>query len=149
MYLRALHRGSSDAHRQMPILVEERQSERAPVPKPKRWRPILAISLVVAVMLGAIALARQWPFTRQAVIRSLQQQSGTPVEIAAFRRFYFPHPGCVAEGVTFRKDPRTPPLITIQRLTIVGSYTGLLEHHLTSVRAEGLHLTASKESAAP
>src|SRR5271165_2648846 len=133
----------------MPILVEERQSERAAAPRPKRWRPILAISLVVAVILGAIALARQWPFTRQAVIQSLQQQSGSPVEVAAFHRFYFPHPGCIAEGVTFQKDRRTPPLITIQKLTIVGSYAGLLAHHLTTVRAEGFHLTARKESAAP
>ncbi len=133
----------------MQILVEERQSERAVVPTPRRWRPILAISLLVALVLGGVVCARQWPFTRQAVIKSLEQQSGSPVEIAAFHSFYFPHPGCVAEGVTFQKDPHTPALITIQKLTILGSYSGLLTRHLTSVRAEDFHLTVRKEAAAP
>jgi hypothetical protein len=134
----------------MQTVLEERQTGPQIVPKPRRRGWLIAvIALLVAVTAGAVLYAREWPFTRQAVVHSLEQQSGSPVEIAAFHRFYFPHVGCVAEGVTFRKDQHTLALITIQKLTIVGSYSGLLAHHLTTVRAEGFHLTARREAAAP
>ena len=133
----------------MHILVEERQSERTVAKRPRRGLLILAIALLLGLTAAVVLYARKWPFTLQAVTQSLEQQSGSPVKIGTFHSFYFPYPGCVAEGVTFRKSQHTPPLITIEKLTIVGSYGGLLTHHLTSVRAEGFHLTVRKESAAP
>jgi hypothetical protein len=94
----------------------------------------------------ALVAARHWPFTRAAITKSLQEQSGSQVQIATFRQTFFPHPGCVAENVTFRHGPSsgTQPFMTLQRLTVVGSYTGLLTHHISQIRAEQLHLLISR-----
>jgi hypothetical protein len=107
--------------------------------------PVLLVVLVmVAAALGILAAvtARQWPFTRDAVVRALQQQSGGSVQLIGFRQTYFPHPGCVADGVTFRRDGNqaSPPFITIRRLSIIGSYPGLITHRIEQVRAEGMRV---------
>ncbi len=132
----------------MQTQVEERQLEpTVVVSPPKRSRLLWAIVLLLTLATVVIVVAREWPFTERAVIVSLQQQVGTGVQIASFREFYFPHPGCVAEGVTFRKNQSAPALLTIQRLTIVGSYHGVLTHHLDEIRADGFHLIVQKEAA--
>jgi len=135
---------------QTPAQVEERQLDSVTTSPPvRRGRSLALLALLIVSIVLVIVVARQWPFTRQAVLASLQQQSGSAVEIGAFHQFYFPHPGCVAEAVTVRKDVSTPPLITIQKLTIVGSYAGLLTHHLSMIRAEGFHVSVRKQSVAP
>ncbi len=132
----------------MQIQVEERQSDPIVTRTPlKRGRLIAPIALLIALAVLVIVVAREWPFTREAVTKSLQQQSGTSVQIGNFREVYFPHPGCVADNVTFRKEPSAPTLITIQKLTIVGSYAGLLTHHLDTIRADGFRLVVSNDAA--
>jgi hypothetical protein len=90
-------------------------------------------------------LAVHWPFTKQAVIKSLQEASSSTVEIANFHGTYFPFPGCIAEGVTFRRtsDQNAPPLITVGKLTIQSSFLGLVRQRVIQVRAEGLHIIIS------
>ncbi len=130
----------------MTVHVEDLQPLAATARRPRNRRRIaimvVAVVLVCAVV-AAIVAARQWPFTRSAVSEALQQQSGGTVEIGSFRQVYFPSPGCVAERLTFRRnsDNQATPFLTIQRLTIVGSYHGLLTHHISTIRAEGLHVT--------
>jgi hypothetical protein len=115
-----------------------------PAQTPTRFRVLAVVALVaiVAIAVLAILMARHWPFTRAAVVQCLQQESGNTVRIANYRETYFPHPGGVAEGVTFL-DPESgnaPPAITIQKLTIEGNYLGLLSQHLSTIRAEGLRV---------
>ncbi len=116
---------------------------------------VVLVLVVAALGIPAAVAARHWPFTRDAVVRSLQEQSGGRVQVGAFRQTFFPHPGCVAEGVTFRRDgdQTSPPFISIQRLTIVGSYPGLLTHRIQQVRAEGMRVVvphaAGAEASAP
>jgi len=46
-----------------------------------------------------------------------------------FRPTYFPHPGCVAEGVSFQRlgsSAKPPPIVTMQKLKIQGHYLDLL-----------------------
>ncbi len=123
------------------------------VPGPA-WLVVLVL-VVAGLGILAVVAERHWPFTRSAVIQALQQQSGASVQLTGFRQTYFPHPGCVADGVTFRHDGNqaSPPFITIQRLTIVGSYPGLLTHRLEQVRAEGMRVVvtraAGSEASAP
>jgi hypothetical protein len=104
-------------------------------------RLVLAFS-VVAFLVAVIVLARHWPFTESAIIRSLEQASSSKVEIGKFRKTYFPYPGCVAQQVIVRREPGqdTPPLIAVQTLTIQGSYLGLITKHVTRVRTEGLRI---------
>ena len=107
-------------------------------------RGLLWAVVVVVAAIGVLAIiaARNWPFTRDAIIQDLQEQSGGGVQIASFRQTYFPHPGCVAEGVTIRRngDQASPPFITMRRLTVVGSYPGLLAKRVAQIRAEGMHV---------
>jgi hypothetical protein len=115
---------------------------RSKLPRQKRR---LAVGLVcgLAVIGAAFALAAShWPFTEEAVAEGLQERIAKTVEIKAFRRTYFPHPGCVAEDVTFRRDgdAKRPPLMEIQRLTIQSTFAGLLTHHVAKIRADGLRL---------
>jgi len=88
---------------------------------------------------------RSWPFTRQAVIKNLGQVTSGRVAIRKFRQTYFPHPGAVAEGVLVSRGggASQPPLITIEKLTIQATYTGMLRHHFSLIRAEGLHAIVS------
>ncbi len=101
---------------------------------------VVCLALLLSLV---VLLTLKWPFTRQAVNQALEQQSDSRVQIASFHRMYFPHPGAVAENVTFRRDPKAsaPPLMTVRRLTIQTSYLGLLTNHIRNVTAEGLHVT--------
>ena len=107
----------------------------------------IAIAVVVVVV---VVLAMHWPFTKQAVIKSLQEASSSTVEITHFHGTYFPFPGCVAEGVIFRgsSDPNTPPLITVGKLTIQSSFLGVVMRHVTHIQAEKLHIIISSSGTA-
>lgn len=98
----------------------------------------------IALAISLTLLIKNWPFTEQSVKAALQDRFARQVEIRSFRRTYFP-PGCVAEGVTFlhhqRKD--LPPLISVETLSVRGSYTGLLGIHkrVPQVQVVGLRVT--------
>jgi hypothetical protein len=108
----------------------------------RRW--ILAGAGVVIV--GVILLLiRFFPFSETTVTESLRETFPSNVSIDHFKTIYFPHPGCRAEGVTFRSTssrPDSPPLVTIQELAIDGSYTDFLwrPHRVARVRLTGLRI---------
>jgi hypothetical protein len=101
---------------------------------------ILILCLAMLLLVAALVLAFNWPFTRAAVTSSLEQDSQAHVQIGSFRETYFPHPGCIAENVTFERDSSSPRL-TVRRLEIIGSYAGLLHQYVPHVIAEGAVLT--------
>jgi hypothetical protein len=122
------------------------------IKRPRDRRPkwltkaIVRTLVCVAILLGIglLVLAVEWPFTKQALIDVLQERSVRSVRIEHFRITYFP-PGCVAEGISFlhRKHKNKPPLITISKLEVRGSYSGMITPHkrLSSVRVYGMHVT--------
>ncbi len=103
-----------------------------------------ALALAGVIMFYTVVLALNWPFTKQALIDTLQQRSLRQVMIYRFHSTYFP-PGCVAEGISFLhiKHKNRPPLLSIQKLVIEDRYPELLtfQHRLTTVRVIGLHVT--------
>ncbi len=114
-----------------------------------RWIKIGGL-LAVLVMGGAIVfMASHWPFTRRMIVKALQEKFSSSVEVKVFRRTYFP-PGCVAEGVTFRRngDRNTPPIATIEKLTIQGAYWEFLSipKRVRRVRIDGLRMFVSPGS---
>lgn len=115
----------------------------------RRWILVVLGVVVAAAALGATAVATHWPFTQANVIQGLEQKFGSHVEFQSFRTTFFT-PGCVAEGVTFRRnsDARVTPIATAARLTIEGSYAGffLIPKRIPHVRVEGLHVFASPAS---
>jgi len=93
----------------------------------KRW-VILVAPLLTLSAFAALVLLR-WPFSQQRIVQSLQETFPATVTIQNFRPTYFPHPGCVAEGVSFRRlgsFAQTPPIVSIEELQIQAHYLDLL-----------------------
>ena len=115
--------------------------------KPHRPRLVLiaVFSLVVVVAIALVFLIRSWPFTRDAVSQAIKETMSGTVQMQGFRSTFFPHPGCVIDNVTFRRDDKDSlPLITIKRLVIQGSYFKMFgaSKKLEQIRAEGFYLHA-------
>jgi hypothetical protein len=110
-----------------------------------RWG-LAGIVALAGILLGL--LAANWPFTREAMIKRLEQASSTRVEMRGFRSTFFPYPGCIAEKVTFRSIASTSepkpqdPVITIRRLTIESTFLGLFRKpgRIRSIVADGLRI---------
>jgi hypothetical protein len=120
--------------------------------KSKEASRSIKIATVFALVLigGAVVLLlSRWPFTRDIVVKALQQKFSSTVEVKTFHGTYFP-PGCVAEGVTFRRnsDRDDPPIATVEKLTIQGAYWEFFTtpKHVRRVRIEGLRIFASSGS---
>lgn len=122
----------------------------APDPKrPPRRRWLKAIAVVGALFLaGAVLVARYFPYSQGMVTESLREPLPRALKVEHFKAVYFPHPGCEMEGLTFRSNsskPDSEPIVTVSKLTIVGSYPNLLlrPHHITRMVLEGLrvHIT--------
>ncbi|MBV8050666.1 MAG: hypothetical protein JOZ80_05725 [Acidobacteriaceae bacterium] len=111
----------------------------------RRKPPIirLVIGLVAILIVTAVViLLVYWPFREPAVKKSLEDASSSSVSFKNFRPTYFPHPGCVAEDVVFRRgtEQAIQPIITIQKLTIQSSYIGLIAKRIGRIRADGMHV---------
>jgi hypothetical protein len=104
---------------------------------------ILIIVLILLVLLGIVLVTSSlWPYSQSQVLQDLREASDSQVQARAFHRTYFPFPGCVAEGLTFNHDPAAPtPLITVEKLTIRGSYIGILTKSVSRITVDGLHVT--------
>jgi hypothetical protein len=114
-----------------------------------RWIKVGGLLAVVVIGGAVVLVAKRWPFTRDTIVSTLQQRFSSTVEWHTFHATYFP-PGCVAEGVIFRRNPdrNAPPIATIERLTIQGSYLGLFRtpKHIPRVTVEGLRTFVSPSS---
>ena len=119
--------------------------ERAPAARHSigpKWLWISGIVTLAAVLAGIGVLATHWPFTRENLTRALESATGRPVQIGTFTPSYFP-PGCTAGQVRVlhNHDRGGEPLITIERLAVRGSLTGLFRSpkrlavvHVTGMR---------------
>jgi hypothetical protein len=91
----------------------------------------------------------RWPFTRAIIVSTLQERFASTVELKTFQGTYFT-PGCVIEGIVFRRnrDPNVPPIATVEKLIIQGSYWGFLRtpKRVRRVTVEGLRVFASPSS---
>src|ERR1700733_15577614 len=100
---------------------------------------LVVIVAVAALCAFALLLSRKWPFAQAAVLQNLQEASDSQVQFRTFHETFFPSPGCILEGLVFHHEPgETKPLITIRKLTIQGSYVGLLSRRVSRIIAEGM-----------
>src|SRR5277367_4034589 len=106
----------------------------------KRIGIILLVISIGCILLVVFAM-RHWPFAQGPVLDDLGEASDSQVQVRSFHETYFPSPGCVLEGLVFRHgDANSTPLIRIDKLTIQGSYAGMLAMQLKRVTVEGLHI---------
>lgn len=112
---------------------------------PYRWWLGALIVAAVLCVAAAVLLRLYFPFSEKSITESLGKTFPSTLKVGHFEAVYFPHPGCKVEGVTFASNssaPGSPPLVTIQKLTIQGSYADLLlrPHHISRVYLDGLHV---------
>lgn len=104
----------------------------------------VTFAVVAAAMVGVHLMFFFWPFRYRQVHPLLESIFESRVEVRGYHRTYFPHPGFVAEHVTFYRhgDMSIPPLATIDRMQVVGQWTTLLfhPHRLNEILLEGLHV---------
>ena len=111
---------------------------------PRLWIWIASASAVL--FLGIVFfVVRYFPFSEKTVTESLRETFPSNVTIEHYKTQYFPHPGCTAEGVVFRSTSGpagSPPVVSIQKLTIQGSYADFIfrPHHISRAYLEGLRL---------
>jgi AsmA-like C-terminal region len=99
------------------------------------------ILLLLAVVCGVVFLhSPLGPFQQKSVIENLQEAADSQVKVRAFRQTYFPNPGCILEGVVFQHQDGSVPLMTVEKLTIRGTYGGTLRRQVSLIQAEGLHI---------
>ncbi|MGB7134110.1 MAG: AsmA-like C-terminal region-containing protein [Acidobacteriaceae bacterium] len=100
--------------------------------------------MIAAVLVGVDLMFFFWPFRYRQVQPLLEQVFRSRVSVQEYHRTYFPHPGFVAEGVTFYRhgDTAIPPLARVKRMQVIGTWTTLLfhPHLLYQIRLEGLHV---------
>jgi hypothetical protein len=107
-----------------------------------RWLKLAALSLLGLGLVGIVLLAVFWPFRLDTVTKELADESDSKVTADSFHATYFPRPGCVLEQVIFQHNPEggTPPLITVKRITIQGTFDGIFAKHVKLIRVEGMHI---------
>src|SRR6476646_10203523 len=133
------------------VASAERAATRAPA-QTFRWI-LLAVSICAVIFL-AIMVAK-WPFTREAMTKRRERASSAQVEMRGFHSTYFPFPGCIAEDVVFRQKTSAAgqkppePIITIRKLTIESTFSGLLSKpgKIRRIIADGLRIHVPHEGA--
>jgi len=88
-------------------------------------------------LVGGVLAAKLWPFSQKAVMENLAEASDSKVTIRSYKPTYFPSPGCILDGVEFRHGEQQVQFITIEKLTIEGSYSGILTKHISRIIADG------------
>jgi hypothetical protein len=118
------------------------------LPPLARAAKYLGIAVAVFVLSFFALLAFRWPFTESAVRQSLDETFPAKVSFQKFQRVYFPHPGCIAEGVAFRwlATPNARPIVTIRRFQIQANYWDLLLRpgYLSRILLDGFSLDAPR-----
>jgi hypothetical protein len=106
----------------------------------RSWFRIFLIGGISAALLisaGVVLCIKFWPFSKKEVVQDLAEASDSGVTIHSYHPTYVPVPGCVLYGVEFRHGQHNKDLITIQKLRIMGSYSGILRHYVPRIIAEG------------
>jgi AsmA-like protein len=107
-----------------------------------RLLKLAALSGLGVALAAVFLLAFFWPFRLNTVIKELAEEADSRVTAGSFHATYFPRPGCVLEHVIFQHNPKsgTPPLITIKRVTIRGTFAGIFARRVKLVLVEGMHI---------
>jgi len=110
-----------------------------------RWGVWGAAAVVAIVCVLVMVVAIKSPFAQGKVMQGLEETVRAKVSFGKFRMIYFPHPGCVAENVTFTRSgsaANIPPLVTVQRLEVEAHYADLIVRpgYIALVKLNGLHV---------
>ena len=110
-----------------------------------QWLARAAIFVPAALLIAGAILAMHWPFSQTKITQTLQEVMPGSVQFTTFHSTYWPHPGCVAEGVVFTRGGHAldaQPLFTIQRIRVQAGYVDLFVRrgYIARIVLEGLHV---------
>jgi hypothetical protein len=110
-----------------------------------RWLLWIAVAFVAMGCALVILVVIKSPFAQGKVAQDLEDTVRAKVTFGKFRMTYFPHPGCVAENVTFARagsPESSPPLITVQRVEIEAHYADIIARpgYVALVKLSGLYV---------
>ena len=110
-----------------------------------RWLAILGASVLALAVIGVVVLGRHWPFSRERVIEALQDDFHGTVTFSRFHKTFFPHPGCIAEGVTLiRRDAPdgSPSLASAEKFIVRAHYLDFLLRpgYIAHIELHGLQI---------
>jgi hypothetical protein len=109
--------------------IDRRPSVAHPWNHASRLLKIVATILLIGLGVVATLYIWHWPFTQARVTESIETTFPVKVTYAKFHSTYFPHPGCVAEGVQFHwlaNKPDAPPIATAASFKIQAHYWDLV-----------------------
>jgi hypothetical protein len=110
---------------------------------------IIALGVFVLLCAAVMLLSGGWlsPIAKREIVRALQQQYQSDLEIRSLAVSLFPAPHATGEALVFRqKDrPGAPPLITLRRFEAHAGWLGLLRtpRRVSTVVLEGLEIRVS------
>ena len=110
--------------------------------KLRRAARIAGGAALVLIGTYALALAVFWPFKQHKIAQRLSEQTSSDVRFREFRPTYFP-PGCVIRDLEVRpaNEPSSPPIATIQRLTVTSNYREIWHHQVETMRLEDVRVS--------
>jgi hypothetical protein len=127
-----------------PSITSKRQRTARWMRRKRHVIELAVFAVLVLALAGVAVMLTYWPFRYREVHPLLETTFRSRVTVKRFHRTYFPHPGYVADGVTFYRhgDTQIPPLATLDRMTVVGTWTNLIfhPHELYEIRLGGLHV---------
>lgn len=110
----------------------------------KAWIAGLSIAVAALLFTAGDLIEAHWPYRYRVVKPLLEDVLGSHIQIAKYKRTYFPHPGFVAMKVTLQRKtaPDLPPLGSAEQLVVQGSWLDLLmlRQRVQLVDIEGLHV---------
>jgi len=130
---------SSTVRAHVPTSNEEHRI-RARFTSLSRTKIIFIIAVTAVLFLVMFLASRQWPFSEESIVKRLSEASDSTVSVRSFRRSYFPFPGCVLDGVRFRRGAHDRTFITIEHLSVQGNYFQLFRGHVPRIVASGAHV---------
>ena len=101
---------------------------------------IVALAAAAVLCVAGVLCVKYWPFSEKAVQEDLAEAADSSVTIRSYHPTYFPSPGCILEGIEFRHGANQFRLITIDKLIIEGSFSGILTHHVPRITAGGARI---------
>ena len=114
------------------------------VHRKKRLWLILAAAALVLLVIGFSFVRANWPYRYRKIKPMLEDDLASQVEIASYRRIYWPNPGFVATGLTLRRKSalNLPPLGHADRMVVRGRWSDLLllRQRVQTVEVTGLHI---------
>ena len=107
-----------------------------------------ALVLLSAVIIDAVMLAAKWPFTRNAILSTLREQSNGQVTVRGFRPIFpaarlYPLRSASSAG----PERGEPPMVSAGRVVIRGDYHALFtfSKHLNEIETEDVHIRIPRD----